>query len=109
MNDIQQPLLDVIYGIPKPTFGIYQANGQKKVGLKKAFIEVIDVVLPVDKLLDTITLKDGSVWPLFFDEPGINSRSFHANSKVTFIISFQVYDAGNYFAVARLYNDKSKS
>lgn len=100
--------LNKVIDFYQPSFGIYQANGKKKDGLKKAFVEVVEIEIPVDKAIETVTLKDKSVWPLYFDEPGINSRSFHANSKVTFICSFQVYENGDYFAVARLYKEKGK-
>jgi len=80
------------------SFGIYQANGKRKDGLKKAFVEVMDICTEDTK----VKLKDGSIWPLYFDSiqgsPSIDKC----------IVSFQVYDDGDYYAVARLYQEKVK-
>lgn len=82
----------------KPTFTIYQANGKRKTGLKKAFVEVIR--LAYNK--PTIKLADGSVWPVYYE-----SQAPILGAK--YIVSFQVYNDGSFFAVARLYKDKSNT
>jgi len=82
------------------SFGIYQANGKRKDGLKKAFVEVMDIA-DTD---DYVKLKDGSIWPLHYDT---DERPIHAVCK--FIVSFQVYDNGEFYAVARHYKEKVKA
>lgn len=78
------------------TFGIYLANGQRKPGLLKAFLE--------EHLIDwnqsEITLSDGSVWPII-RENEVSEEHISHNFPVTCICSFQVYETGEYFAVAR--------
>jgi len=98
LND--NPTLDrVVYGIT-PTFGIYQANGHRKIGLKKAFVEI----LMLTGALNEIRLEDGSLWPIYYEAP-INMIQ---DMCVKHIVSFQVYEDGRFFAVARLYKDKVK-
>lgn len=80
------------------SFNIYQANGKRKEGLKKAFVEIKELFGSED----TVKLADNSVWPIYYESP-INMAF---NSMVKHIISFQVYENGDYFAVARLYKDK---
>lgn len=94
-------LLRTVYDI-KPTFTIYQANGKRKEGLKKAFVIVRDI----KRTDETITLPDGSIWPLYIEPSELDS--FVQSRLYKHIISFQVYDSGHYFAVARLHVDKNQ-
>lgn len=81
------------------SFSIYQANGKRKEGLKKAFV----MRKALFGLETQVILNDGSKWPLFFE------TNVNAICNITqYIISFQVYKNGDYFAVARLYKDKDK-
>lgn len=77
------------------TFGIYQANGKKKEGLRKAFIEIMDL----SYCQEEIKLTDNSIWPVYYE--GIQPITV-----TRYIVSFQVYTDGTYFAVARLYKEK---
>jgi len=97
INNMSPAMLRTIYAI-KPSFGIYQANGKRKEGLKKAFVEVMEL----NSNDDVAILKDFSIWPLFIEDASCG------NGITKFIVSFQVYENGDYFAVARLYKDKEK-
>lgn len=86
------------------SFGIYKANGTKKDGLRKNFV-IVDSFVPV---LSHYTLEsDGSVWPLYYEDRYVQAGSYHANVPIKFIISFQLYEDGEYFAVARIWKERN--
>lgn len=82
------------------SFSIYQANNRKKPGLKKSFIVVRDL-LPGDT---QVTLEDGSIWPLYYEKN--TQYNPQQNWPKKWIISFQVYEDGDYFAVARVHTQR---
>lgn len=86
------------------SFGIYLSNGQKKPGLKKSFIEVMEILVCFHK---TVTLIDGSEWQLY-GEPEVLDKMHEKIDFVRCIVSFQVYDDGEAFAVARLFKSHVK-
>lgn len=109
INDMTPSLLQTVYGLEKPTFSIYQANGQRKPGLKKAFVDIVEIEPNKQdfSMPATIILKDGSSWPVVYEDGIVQSHSYHAGRPLKFIISFQVYTDSRYVAVARLYKDKA--
>lgn len=84
------------------SFGIYQANGKRKDGLKKAFVFIDTIDLNINKY---ILASDGSVWPIYYDIEQLKARQA-SKQQFKCIISFQVYNDGDYYAIARLYKDK---
>lgn len=81
---------------PFHTFGIYLSNGQRKPGLIKAFLEEVKVEWNQTE----VTLADGSIWPLI-RENEVSLDHFASTIPVDCICSFQVYQDGTFFAVAR--------
>lgn len=81
------------------TFGVFLSNGQRKQGLVKSFLRVMFVHVGEP----TIRLEDDTVWTLYKE----NDMMMLAQPTEKAIVSFQVYDDGETFAVARRY-DASK-
>jgi hypothetical protein len=81
----------------KPTFSIYLANGHKKPGLVKSFLDTYTIAHDDLELM----VDDGSIFDLYI-EP-VTKDFLWRNGEQLCIISFQVYENGDAIAVARLY------
>lgn len=83
----------------RKTFGISLSNAQKKPGLVKSFLAV-ETISRFDRKLVT---RDNVEWPVYH-EPEL-SEAFKHNETQKCIISFQAFDDGEFFCVARLYKE----
>lgn len=92
--------------IHSPSFSIYLSNKQRKPGLIKAFIETHHV----DVNARTIRLADDSLWPLYRDKQFVSYllNTTESIGWLKCLVSFQCFNDGTYFAVARPYKEKEK-
>jgi hypothetical protein len=82
------------------TFSIYLANRKKKPGLVRSFLLEMEIIFGEKKIL----LNDGSEWPLYKEEE--LQQYLENNGKANALVSFQVFEDGEFFAIARLYREK---
>lgn len=80
------------------TFTIYGEDGQRKQGLRLAFVKVLDI----DCCDEFVTTEAGSRFYLYMEDS--LREEFKSHPIVKCIVSFQAYKDGEYFAVARLYD-----
>lgn len=77
---------------PKPTFSIFLSNKRKKPGLCKSFLEEHSL----SPTQTQIVLEDGSIWPLYHEHKVVFDNGYYKA-----IVSFQCFEDGSYYAVAR--------
>lgn len=88
------------------SFGIFQANGIRKEGLKRGFL-VVQQVYAEDVMHKMIVLEtDNSVWPLYVED-GVRD-ALKETTDIKCIVSYQTFTDGTSFAVARLFRSKMK-
>jgi len=88
------------------TFNIYMENGQRKKGLRKAFV----LTQSVHRYMVNILSLDGSAFKLYLEDDVRAHFEYHLSQieELRCIISYQVYDDGECFAVARKYGAKQQ-
>lgn len=88
------------------TFSIFLSNREKKKGLVKHWLEVKPLFLG----RHNIVMPDGTRWPLYIEpatQAEINKLSYEERiTAKECLVSFQVFNDGEFFAVARLYKEK---
>jgi len=83
----------------RKTFSILMSTGHKKEGLIRSFL----VVQSISRFDRQITTIDETKWPIFH-EPELQD-AFKKQEEIKCIISFQSFQDGEFFAIARLYKE----
>jgi len=86
----------------RKTFSIMKETGHKKEGLIRSFL-VVQIISRFDR---TITSREGTAWPIYH-EPELQD-AFKKQEEIKCIISFQSFQDGEFFAIARLWKEKEK-
>lgn len=95
------PVRDLVRG--RYSFEVFDKAKTRKLGLKLSFLD-IRVLHAADTIIITERHGQKTQWPLYKEES--LQHAFRKSPMVKCIISFQMFDDGEYFAVARVYKEK---
>lgn len=108
LGDVNIPTANTFKSIEdrRYTFNVYLSNGVKKRDLVRSFLRTVKIPMLASSEGFAIELADGSTWPVIFER-----YAGHAVTRgnFTYILSFQRFADGEYFAIARLFQEKPKS